>query len=92
MSSVLAVASSLVGALATLLMLTLLLASAPNSTPQQLSQINWLMLAVGLIGLAGLAAAVVALIAGRQWLAAGAGLAPAAFSVIILTVLLITER
>lgn len=92
MSSVLAVASSLVGALGTVAMLTLLLASAPNSTPEQLSRLNWLMLSVGLVGLAGLAGAVVALLAGRQWLAAGAGLAPAAFSLILFVVLLSTGR
>lgn len=92
MASVLAVASSLVGALATLMMLTLLLASTPNSSPQQMSHITWLMLAVGLVGLASLAAAVVALVAGRKWLAAGVGIAPAAFSIVLIIGLLVAER
>lgn len=89
MSSILAVASSLVGAAATLMMLTLLLAAAPNSTPQQLAAINWQVLAVGLIGLLGLGVAMMALLGGRQWLAAGAGIAPAAFSLTLFVILLV---
>lgn len=88
MSAVLAVLSMLAGVGATLMMFVLLLASAPNSKPEQLMQIKMLMLGMGLVGLIGLVGAIWAMIAGRHWLAAGIGISPAAAAIAMFIILL----
>ena len=62
-------------------MLVLLMASTPNGKPEDLSRINWLMLAVALIGGAGMIGAAVSMFVGRAWVALGIGLTPALFVV-----------
>ncbi len=89
MAAVVAVFSILAGVGATLLMVVLLLAGAPNSKPEQWMQIKMLMLGMGLVGIIGLVGAIWAMVAGRRWLAAGIGITPAAAAIIMFTVLLL---
>lgn len=90
--SILAVLGALIGLCASGLMLILLLASSPNSSPQQWAQIRGWMIAVAAVALVGLAGAVWGLIVKRPWMAAGAGLAPAVFSVTAFVVILRSQR
>ena len=91
MHLLLAILSTLSGIGATLLMLILLLAGSPNSTPAQLSQIKWLMLSVAFFGLFGVVAAVWSMCIHRYSLAAAFGFAPVLFVVILFIILLKTQ-
>ena len=79
-----AILSTLAGAGMTLMMLVLLLASTPNSTPMQLRQIEQWMLMVALIGAAAIAGALWAMITRRHGLAAGIGIAPVVLDIALL--------
>lgn len=92
MTYVLSILALLGGAAASLLMLILLMAGMPNSSDAQLSQIKWVMLSVALVSLGGLGGGVAALIGSRPWLAAGIGVAPAVYVVILLIVLLAVQK
>jgi len=87
----LAILSTLTGMGATLLMLVLLLAGSPNSTPAQLSQIKWLMLSVAVVGLIGTVAAIWSMCVHRHGLGAAIGFAPALFVVILFVILWNTQ-
>lgn len=77
---ILAVLSTIAGAGASGTMLVLLLASSPNSSPQQFASIrNW-MIAIAVVALLGIVGAIWALVVKRPWHAAGIGLAPALFT------------
>jgi hypothetical protein len=90
--SILAVLGAITGLFASGLMLILLVASSPNSTPQQWAQIRGWMIAVTAVAILGLAGAVWGLIVKRPWLATGAGLAPAVFSVTAFVVIRRSQR
>ena len=90
--SILAVLGALVGLCASGLLLILLVASSPNSTPQQWAQIRGWMVAVMAVALLGLGGAVWGLVVKRPWVAAGAGLAPAFFSLAAFVVMLRSQR
>ena len=92
MATVIATLGTLTGGAATLLMLVLLLASTPNGKPEDLSRINWLMLAVALVGGAGMIGAALSMFAGRNWMALGIGLTPAIFVVGLFAWLLTTGQ
>ena len=86
----LAILSTFAGAAASLVMIVLLLAGSPNSSPQQLAQIKWMMIGVALMALAGIVGAIWAMVLGRHLLASGIGIAPALGVVALFTVLLAT--
>jgi hypothetical protein len=88
MAVIVAVLSTLAGAGASLMMVVLLLASAPNSKPEQWMQIKMLMLAVAIMGFLGLVGAVWAMCVDRPWLASAAGIMPAGVVIVMLAVLL----
>ncbi len=92
MPAVFASLSTVIGFKASLLMLVLLLASAPNSTPAQASTIKWLMLSVGVTCLLGLIGGVGSIIVGRPWLGAGLGAVPTAYTIGLFIVLLVVQR
>lgn len=91
MAAILAVLSTLVGLGATLMMVALLVAGMPNGSPAQLARIKMLMLGMALCGLIGLVGSIWAMVAGRHWLAAGIGVAPAAVAIGMFSVLLVVE-
>ena len=91
MTIIVPILSCLISAGATLMMLVLLLAGSPNSSPQQLAQIKWMMLGVAALGLLGLVGAIVAMVMGKHWPAAGIGIAPAVGVVVLFIVLLQTS-
>ena len=84
--------SIFVSILATLTMLVLLVASAPNSSPRQSLEIKLMMSAVGLIGLAGPGVSIWAMLAGRPSLALWAGLSPTIFVAALFIFLMTVER
>ena len=89
MAAVVAVFSILAVVGATLTMVVILLAGAPNSKPEHWIQIKMLMLGMGLVRLIGLVGAVWAMVAGRHWLAARIGITPAAAAITMFTVLML---
>ncbi len=91
MSIALAILSTLAGMFVSLIMVVMLLASAPNSSPEQWAQIrNWLI-AVIVAAVAGLAGAVWLLIVKKPWYAIGMGGFPVLFC-IVATVLIIRSQ
>jgi hypothetical protein len=92
MPAVLASLSTVIGFKASLLMLVMLLASAPNSTPAQAATIKWLMLSVAAACVLGLVGGVGSIIAGRPWLGAGLGAVPTVYVVGLVVVLLVVQR
>lgn len=86
-----AVVSALVSAVASLTMLVLLLACTPNSTPQALAQIKWLMSAVIVVAFVGIGGAVWAMASHKLSLATLLGIAPAFFSAVLLIALLVFQ-
>ena len=85
---VIAIAVSVV---ASLFMLVLLVASAPNSSPQQWLQIRIMMAAVALVGLGGPAVSIWAMSSGRNALALWAGITPTIFVAALFIVLMNVE-
>lgn len=85
--NILAVCSMLMGVGASVLMLVLLLASTPNSSPQQLAQIRGWMLAIGVLAAMSLVGSVWALIVKKPLPAAGVGALPLLFCVVSFIVL-----
>ncbi|HYD02151.1 MAG TPA: hypothetical protein VEB22_13070 [Phycisphaerales bacterium] len=81
MKYVLASVLTLGGAALCVMLLSLLLAGSPNSSPAQLARIKGWMLATVLVGLLGATGAVWAMAIGRPGLGAYAGAAPAAFCI-----------
>ncbi len=73
-----AILGIVVGALGTLAWLVLLVASAPNSSPQQAQMIKWLMIAAAVIGVAAVVAGIWLTVAGHAWPAAAIGALPMA--------------
>lgn len=92
MATAVAVLSNLSGIMVTLIMLVLLMASAPNSKPSELMTIKWLMSAAAVIGLACLVGGVWTLVSGRPWTSTGLGLAPILWNAVVLAVMLILQR
>ena len=86
--TLLALACAVLGALASAFMLVLLAAGAPNSSPDQLSRIYWLMGLVAAAAFLGLTGSIGAMILKRPRLAALAGIAPAIFSALLFAILL----
>ena len=76
------------GAVATLLMLVLLMAGCANSTPAKLRLMKQLMLATALAGLAGATMGIAVWTRGRPDAACLWGLAPAAFVVALIIIML----
>ncbi|MGE3109760.1 MAG: hypothetical protein AB7G11_06680 [Phycisphaerales bacterium] len=79
MLSVLAILAIIAGVMASLGLFVLLLAGAPNSSPQMLARLKAGLLATAIIGTALMTGAVWALVEGRPGLAALVGGFPAAF-------------
>jgi len=92
MASAVAVLSMIVGGLATLAVAVMLLASMPNSSPQQLRELNLWLASVVVAGIGGLGGGIWALVVHRPWLSAGLGLAPAAYGVGLLVLLTLAHR
>lgn len=82
---IVAICSTLLGMLATLMMLVLLMAGGANSSPQQITFIKFSMLAMLLICLISVVGAVWLMVARHPWWAAMAGAIPA-FAAIALTI------
>lgn len=91
MAWIFAVLSAVAGGLATLTMLVMLMAGGANSSPAQITQIKWMMIGVALVGVIGLGGAVWAMIAGKPWLGAGLGIAPAVVVIAMIVVLVKLE-
>lgn len=72
------------GIVATVMLLSLLLASAPNSSPQQLRTIRRLMWLSGVGGLLCAVAGTWLLLAGRPWWGAAVGAVPVAATLTLL--------
>lgn len=89
MSYAAAVVAIVLGVIASACMFVLLVAGAPNSTPEAIRNIKVLMLSVAVVGFAGCSAAIWLLFIGRPWTAAGAGISPAVYVVVLLVVLLV---
>jgi hypothetical protein len=87
----LSILGTVAGLVVTVLVLTLLLAGSPNSSPEQLLRIKRLMLGTALVGLGGLIGAVWAMVVGRPALAGAIGAAPAAAGIGLLVYLFATE-
>lgn len=86
-----AILSLIISANLSLLMIVLLVASAPNSTPEQWLQIRLMMGAIGAAFLAGAFFSLRARAAGAKTRAALIGAAPAIFSIVLFFVLLAIE-
>ena len=91
MAAVFSVLSMAAGALATLMMLVMLMASGANSSPAQILQIKWMMIGVAVIGLGGLVGGIWTLVAGRPWVSAGIGIVPAVAVMVLVVVLVKLE-
>ena len=85
MSTVFAIGAMVVGALATLMMLTLCVAGAPNSSPEQLRTIKLWMLAIAIVGVLTLGGGIWLAISGKAWMAAAISALPA-LSIFVLMV------
>jgi hypothetical protein len=82
-----AVAGVALGALGTLTWLVFLLASSPNSSPQQAQAIRWMMLAAAIIGLATFVGGIWLTAAGRPGLGGAIGAVPMAALFVAMIVL-----
>jgi hypothetical protein len=91
MAAVFSVLSMAAGALATLMMLVMLMAGGANSSPAQILQIKWMMMGVAVIGLGGLVGGIWTLIAGRPWVSAGIGIMPAVVAIGMFVVLMVVQ-
>lgn len=91
MKLVLALLAAAGGAFATLTMLTLLVAGMPNSSPQQMAEIEGYMWATGIVGFGGLVFAIWGMTKGRRAFAAWAGAAPIGFVILLFIFLLAQE-
>ncbi len=91
MQLALAIFASLVGLVASVVLLVLLLAGSPNSSPQQLATIKSWMIATGVVGVLGLVGAVWLMIVRRPMPAAAVGGAPALFCIIAFIIMLCTQ-
>ena len=87
-----AILSTIAGAFTSFLLVVLLFASAPNSTPAQWAQIKAWLIAVTLIALAGFASSIWFMLAKRPWVAAGLGGSPAVFCLISFILILRSQR
>jgi hypothetical protein len=92
MATIVAVLSNISGATVTLLMLVLLVASAPNSKPQELMTIKWLMTAAAVVGLGCLIGGGWTLVSGKPWTSTGLGLTPVLWNAVVLAVMLVLQR
>ncbi len=81
MALTLAILSALASTGASALTLVFLAACAPNGTPQQLAHLKSLAILVAAVWFSGLVVAAWASLARRYGLAAGVGIAPAAFCI-----------
>lgn len=92
MSYALAILSALVGAVTSLSMLILLVASAPNSSASQWATIKAWMMAVAAVGACGLIAAIWLMAVKRPGYGAGAGIVPAVFCVAAFIIILRSQQ
>ena len=83
LSTILAVIASIGGLLATLLLATLILAGAANSSPRDEAILKISLITTLAVGAACLIAAIVAMVMGKGWLAVIIGAAPVLTSVLI---------
>ncbi len=74
---------ALAGVFASLLMLVLLLAGSPNSSPEQWAQMKTLILSVVCVGAVGLIGAVWAMIESRPWIGSAIGGFPVPYCVML---------
>lgn len=89
---ILAILSFCAGVAGALLMIGLLFASTPNSSPKQMREIKmWIILTL-VVMLLGLALGIWALFVARPQLAIALGLSPAVFSVVLAIYLVKTGR
>lgn len=87
-----AILSTLLGLFVSLLMVVMLFASAPNSSPEQWAQIkNWLF-AVTAAAVVGLAGSVWLLIVKKPWYAMGAGAFPVLFCIVAIVLIMRSQR
>jgi hypothetical protein len=91
MSLTLTILAAIASTGVTAMMLVLLLAGSPNSSPEQLAHIRMLMLLAAGVWLAGLVGAVWSHAVGRHGLAAGLGAAPTVFCIALFTYLFATS-
>jgi cytochrome c biogenesis protein CcdA len=92
MSYVLAILAAAAGAFVSFLMVVLLFASAPNSTPAQWAEIRAWLIAVALVALGGLVGAVWLSVVKRPLLGAGVGALPALFCIVSFIIILRSQR
>ena len=85
MSHALAIFATLLGGTVGLLMLVLLLAGSPNSSPQQLMFIKLSMLATAVVCLVCAGAAIWLMIAKHPWWGLAAGFSPVVFCIALIT-------
>jgi hypothetical protein len=90
MTYVLAILATIGGMGASVMLLVLLVASAPNSKPEMLAQIKGWMLAIAIVTAASVVSAVWLMVVGRPWLAAGAGGFPMLFNAVSFMIMLRT--
>ncbi len=81
-----------VGGLATLATAVMLLASMPNSSEQQLREINLWLLSVLVVGAASLGGGIWGVWVRRPWLAAGLGIGPAVYAAVLMILLTARHR
>ncbi len=92
MPLVLAILSNIAGAFASFLMIVLLFASAPNSTPAQWAQIRAWLIAVTVVAFAGCVSSIWFMVAKRPWVAAGLGGMPTVFCILSFILILRSQR
>ena len=90
MTYVLAILATIGGVGASVMLLVLLIASAPNSKPEMLAQIKSWALAIAIVTVISVVSAVWLMVVGRPWHAAGAGGFPILFNAISFMIMLRT--
>ena len=91
LAMIVAIASMLVGVLATLVMIVMFLAGGANATEAAIRQTKWMMASVVVVQVVSLIGSIALLNAGRSGLACTAALAPVAYAIVLVTILVKIE-
>lgn len=91
MNTVLAVLSILVGLLATLVMMTLVMAGGANAKPNDVRILKVTLVSVLVIGIASAVAATVLVVRGKNGPAALVGLVPVVVNIALVIIAVVTE-